>query len=33
VIPESETRRIDSALTGGAQKAPAKPAAVPVETR
>lgn len=33
VIPESETRRIDSALTGSAQKTPAKPAAAPVETR
>lgn len=33
VIPESETRRIDSALTGGAQKAQAKSGPAPVETR
>jgi osmotically-inducible protein OsmY len=33
IIPESETRRIDTALTGGAQKAPAKSMAAPVENR
>jgi hypothetical protein len=33
VVPESETRRIDTALTGGAQKAPAKSGPAPVETR
>ncbi len=33
VIPESETRRIDAALSGGAQKAPAKSGPAPVEAR
>jgi osmotically-inducible protein OsmY len=33
IVPETETRRIDSTLTGGAQKTPAKSAPAPVETR